>query len=65
MASYCRILVYHFALKLTPFEVLYAQTPRHFGIDLDQDVIVPELNTWPQSRQTVNALLQQQLQRVQ
>jgi len=46
--------------------VLYAQTPRHFGIDPDQDLVVPELDTWIQSRQTVNALLrQQQLLRVQ
>jgi len=45
--------------------VLYAQTPSYFGIDPDEDVIVPELDTWIQSRPIVNALLQQQLQRVQ
>ncbi|CAD6268797.1 unnamed protein product [Miscanthus lutarioriparius] len=49
----------------TPFEVLYGHSPRHFGIDPDQDCIVPELDKWLLQRQTVNELLHQQLLRAQ
>jgi transposase InsO family protein len=44
LAEYWYNTCYHSALKLTPFEVMYAQTPRR--IDPNQDVIVPELDTW-------------------
>lgn len=54
---------FHSALKHTTFEVLYGHQPRHFGIDPDQDCINPELDDWLQHRQTVNALLHQQLLR--
>jgi hypothetical protein len=47
LAEYWYNICDHSALKLTPFEVLYAQTPRH--IDPNQDVIVPELDTWIQN----------------
>jgi hypothetical protein len=50
LAEYWYNTSYRFALKHAPFEILYAQTPKHFGIDPDQDVIVPELTTWLQNR---------------
>lgn len=63
LAEYRYNTCYHSALQHTPFEVLYAHAPRHFGIDPDQDVIV--LENWLQHRQTVQSLLEQQLMRSQ
>lgn len=39
------------------FEGLYGHQPQHFGIDPDQDCVIPELDKW--LRQTITALLQQ------
>jgi hypothetical protein len=51
--------------QLTPFEILYAHHPSHFGIDADQDCTVPDLNEWLQNRQHMNVVIQHQLHRAQ
>ena len=37
---------YHTSLGKTPFEVVYGQTPRHFGIDIVESCAVPDLQMW-------------------
>jgi transposase InsO family protein len=56
---------YHSSLNKTPFEVLYGNEPRHFGIDHTQDCAVPDLETWLSQRKLMEQLLQQHLIRVQ
>jgi len=56
---------YHTATNHTPFEILYGHAPRHFGINPEQDCVIAELDDWLTQRQTVTALLQQQLLRAQ
>ncbi|XP_066361411.1 uncharacterized protein [Miscanthus floridulus] len=45
--------------------VLYGHQPNHFGIDPDQDCVIPNLDQWLQQRKYVNSILQQQLLRAQ
>jgi len=65
LAEYWYNTCYHSALQHTPFEILYAHAPRHFGIDPNQDVLVPDLADWFKHRHAIQALLQQQLMRAQ
>jgi hypothetical protein len=65
LAEYWYNTSYHSSLGKTPFEVLYAHEPRHFGIDPTLDCAVPDLDTWLQDRKLMEQLLQQHLIRVQ
>ncbi|WVZ85511.1 hypothetical protein U9M48_032433 [Paspalum notatum var. saurae] len=56
---------YHSTLDKTPFEVIYACTPRHLGIDRVEACAIPDLETWLSQRNLMVQLLQQQLVRVQ
>jgi len=40
----------HSALGCSPFEALYGYLPRHFGISVLDDVVIPELSSWLQDR---------------
>ncbi|RLM91723.1 hypothetical protein C2845_PM08G11800 [Panicum miliaceum] len=50
----------HSAIGRSPFEVVYGQKPRHFGIS-DGDVAVPELSGWLQERKLMTELVRQHL----
>jgi transposase InsO family protein len=55
----------HSVLGKTPFEVLYGNAPRHFGIIDPASCPVSELSEWLQDREDTMALLQQHLRRAQ
>jgi hypothetical protein len=54
----------HSALGKSPFEVLYARSPRHLGITNASLCTVPDLQTWLNERQLMQDLLRQHLERV-
>lgn len=56
---------YHTSLNTTPFEVLYGQPPRHFGIDVVESCAILDLQEWLTERKVMVQLLQQQLLRAQ
>jgi len=56
---------YHTALGMTPFEVLYGQSPRQLGIENLQLSTIPDLEKWMQERELLTRIVQQQLQRAQ
>jgi hypothetical protein len=56
---------YHTSLGKTPFEVVYGQTPRHFGIDVVESCAVPDLQSWLIDRKMMTQLMQQHLLRAQ
>ena len=53
----------HSALGCSPFEALYGYPPRHFGISVLEDVVVPELSSWLQDHQVMSDLIRQHLAR--
>ncbi|KAJ1263729.1 hypothetical protein BS78_09G208500 [Paspalum vaginatum] len=55
---------YHSSLNKTPFEVLYGQPPKYFGLDVGA-CAVPDLQTWLHERKLMTELLQQHLLRAQ
>jgi hypothetical protein len=65
LAEYWYNTCHHSALQHSPFEILYGHHPTHFGIDPDQDCAIPELSDWLQKRQSITALIRQQLLRAQ
>lgn len=65
LAEYWYNTSYHSAIGRSPFEVLYGQTPRHFGITKLQECIVPDLESWLKERNLLTQLIQQQLVRAQ
>jgi hypothetical protein len=68
MVKPCWILVkYKLSLQFgqTPFEIFYCNTPRHFGINVVDSCVVPDLKAWLSERKLIVQLLQQQLLRVQ
>lgn len=65
LAEYWYNTTYQSAIGRTPFEVLYGDQPRHFGIARLQDCIVPDLESWLKERNLLTLLIQQQLLRAQ
>lgn len=64
-AQYWYNTSFHSALGKTPYEVLFARKPSHFGVaDLGQST-VPNVQMWLQERAGLNELLRQQLLRAQ
>lgn len=56
---------FHSALGKSPYEVLLAKQPNHFGlVDLGES-IVPDVQVWLQNRVHLNDILHQQLLRAQ
>jgi hypothetical protein len=56
---------YHSALGKTPFEVLYAYTPRHFGLVAPEACGNADLDKWLAERSAMTQLIQHHLQRAQ
>ena len=65
LAEYWYNTNWHSALNKSPFEVLYNNPPRHFGIISDDACPVSDLPSWLEERTNVQAILRQQLLRVQ
>jgi hypothetical protein len=49
----------------TPFEVLYGHASRHFGVDVVEACVVPDLQQWLRNREAITNLLHQHLERQQ
>jgi hypothetical protein len=65
LAEYWYNTNWHSALGKSPFEILYNHPPRHFGLVPSDASPVTDLQLWLNERNTVIALLHQQLLRVQ
>jgi hypothetical protein len=61
LAEYWYDTSFQSALGHTPFEVLYGQTPQHFGVTNLQECTVPGLRSWLWERNLLTQLIQQQL----
>ncbi|XP_073357824.1 uncharacterized protein [Aegilops tauschii subsp. strangulata] len=59
--GYDTILVVVDKFSRTPFEVIYGQLPREFGVDQVEQCSVPDLAAWLREREIMIELLQQQL----
>jgi hypothetical protein len=55
----------HSALGRSPFEVLYGNTPRHFGITAASACVNPDLSSWLHERAIMQSLVKQHLARAQ
>jgi hypothetical protein len=55
----------HSALVLSPFQVLYGHSPRHFGIDSASVLVNPDVSSWLQEREVMQSLVKQHLHRAQ
>ena len=53
------------SLGRTPFEVIYGNLPREFGVMQVEECSVPDLASWLQEREVMMQHLQQQLKRAQ
>lgn len=63
LAKYWHNFSSHSALGRLPFEVLYGYPPWHFGLDVDALQDVPDLHTWMQNRELMQAVVKQHLLR--
>lgn len=58
LAEYWYNTTHHSAHGKTPFEVLYGQPPRHFGISPSSAATVPNLQEWLQERAAMTKAIQ-------
>lgn len=65
LAEYWYNTTVHSAHGRTPFEVLYGHPPRHFGISVDAQCSVPDLDQWLQDREAMASLIRNNLLRAQ
>lgn len=65
LAEFWYNTTYHSALGRSPFEVLYGNKPRHFGIQPDTHCQTPELEQWLQGRAEMNKIIHHNLLRAQ
>uniref|UniRef100_A0A453DEU0 Integrase catalytic domain-containing protein n=1 Tax=Aegilops tauschii subsp. strangulata TaxID=200361 RepID=A0A453DEU0_AEGTS len=56
---------HHSAIGMTPFRAMFGYEPRHWGISANSTCSVPALQAWLDEKETVQALLQQHLNRAQ
>lgn len=56
---------YHSSTGKTPFEVVYGQSPKHFGVDSVDSCAHSDLKEWLAERQLMIQLVRQHLQRAQ
>lgn len=56
---------YHSALDKSPFEVLYGNQPRHFGVSNISETVISDLDEWLKERAIISSLLRQHLLRAQ
>jgi transposase InsO family protein len=54
---------WHSALGRSPFEVLYGNSPRHFGVALSDDQPVTELESWLSDHELMTDVIHQHLNR--
>jgi hypothetical protein len=55
----------HSSLGKSPFEALYGHPPRHFGVDIMESCVIPDLQRWLRDREEVTQLHQHHLIRQQ
>ena len=65
MAEYWYNTCFHSALGLSPFEVLYGHSPRHFGFSNDAQFHAPDIEQWLLERKLLEDVVKHQLARVQ
>ena len=65
LAEYWYNTTFHSALGRTPFEVLYGNPPRHFGIVPDDASTVTDLQEWLKERSAMTQAIKQNLVRAQ
>ncbi|CAO2200139.1 unnamed protein product [Urochloa humidicola] len=65
LAEYWYNTTYHSAHGKSPFEVLYGQTPRHFGIASNAQSTLVELETWLKERSDMMDVIRHNLLRAQ
>jgi hypothetical protein len=64
VAEYWYNTCFHSALGLSPFEVLYGHTPRHFGILNDAQFYAPIIEQWLLERKLLQDVVKHQLTRI-
>lgn len=65
LAEYWYNTSFHSSLRRTPFEVLYGQPPRHFGLSTSSASLVPDVDTLLSERATMMESIKQHLHRAQ
>lgn len=65
LAEYWYNTCFHSSTGRTPFEVVYGQSPKHFGVDSIECCAVPDLQEWMAERDLMTQLVKQHLQRAQ
>jgi hypothetical protein len=61
LAEFWYNTAFHTAIGCTPFEAIYGQPPRHFGISAAAACAVADLDYWLQERESMTALMKQHL----
>jgi hypothetical protein len=61
LAEFWYNTAFHTAIGCTPFEAIYGQPPRHFGISTAAACAIADLDYWLQERESMTALMKQHL----